>query len=187
MTPVFSDSWKVWIWHNVGRGCGKDGIAKVLLEQGFSLEDICVELGYEPANPDALMAAAATESSESIDSAETPPGVMPPAMPIAFSNARRFPDDRIELYEIEGFVDVKECEEIVRSIVGGQLQRSGITNDDEPDPYFRTSKTCYFDGGSGPAIDLEKTHLNFHGHQRDLLGTHSGCLLRAGGSIQGAQ
>ena len=49
--PELNDRWKTWIWQNVGRGCEKDHLFKVLLDRGFSYEAIHQELGHEPTQP----------------------------------------------------------------------------------------------------------------------------------------
>ena len=45
---VFDDSWKIWIWSNIARGCDKDDIFKTLHENGIDYELIRDELNYEP-------------------------------------------------------------------------------------------------------------------------------------------
>jgi prolyl 4-hydroxylase len=44
----FDDDWKIWIWTNVSRGCSKDGIFKILLDNGFEFYAIKHELSYAP-------------------------------------------------------------------------------------------------------------------------------------------
>ena len=49
--PDLDDRWKTWIWQNVGRGCHKDHIFKVLIERGFAYETVSDELRHEPTVP----------------------------------------------------------------------------------------------------------------------------------------
>ena len=53
----------------------------------------------------------------------------------------RLDTDRAELYVIEDFLDAQECRRVIE-IMKGSLRRSTITVDNEPDKYFRKSRTC---------------------------------------------
>ncbi len=44
----FDDDWKIWIWSNVARGCAKDGIFRILIDNDFDYGAIKKELNYEP-------------------------------------------------------------------------------------------------------------------------------------------
>jgi prolyl 4-hydroxylase len=53
----------------------------------------------------------------------------------------RVDTDRAELYTIEDFLDAAECRRVIE-IMKGSLRRSTITMENEPDKYFRRSRTC---------------------------------------------
>ena len=48
MDKQITQDWKDWIELNISRGCDKDGIYKILLDEGFSPIDIEKEMGYVP-------------------------------------------------------------------------------------------------------------------------------------------
>ena len=53
----------------------------------------------------------------------------------------RIDTDRAQLYLAEDFLDAEECRRIM-DIMKGSLRRSTITMENEPDKYFRRSRTC---------------------------------------------
>jgi prolyl 4-hydroxylase len=122
----FDDSWKIWIWSNVDRGCDKDELFKILYDNGFGYTAIRDELNYEP--------------SIDLDSIETPSAISDePSYHIA--NARRVDSNKIEMYILDDFLTADECERLIE-VMKPNVRPSTITNDKEPDKYFRTSKTC---------------------------------------------
>ena len=48
MKTVFDEAWRNWILTNVGNGQDKDGIFKILLDEGYEYRAICQEMNYEP-------------------------------------------------------------------------------------------------------------------------------------------
>lgn len=141
--PVFSEDWKNWIRTNVEAGCDKNGIFRILSDEGFDYDRIKDALNFEPAvaldqiiNP--LKQASRTQTEVV---AETGGGSVAGAMPHIIPNAERLELDGIEFYVIEGFLNRKECDQIV-ALIKAHLRPSGITTTDEPDKYYRTSSTC---------------------------------------------
>src|SRR5262245_47075928 len=61
--------------------------------------------------------------------------------PIQPPTLTRIDTDRAELFTIEDFLDAAECRRIIE-IMKGSLRRSTITVENEPDKYFRKSRTC---------------------------------------------
>jgi prolyl 4-hydroxylase len=60
---------------------------------------------------------------------------------IDIPGARRVGTDRLELYTAEDFLDAGECREVI-ALMQDHLRVSTITTPDEPDKYFRRSRTC---------------------------------------------
>jgi len=54
---------------------------------------------------------------------------------------QRIDTDRAELYLLDDFLDPAECRRVIE-IMKGSLRRSTITVENEPDKYFRKSRTC---------------------------------------------
>ena len=48
MDKQITQDWKDWIELNISRGCDKDGIYKILIDEGFSSIDIEKEMGHVP-------------------------------------------------------------------------------------------------------------------------------------------
>ena len=52
MSKNITSDWIEWVNVNIERGCDKDGIFKILLDEGFELKSIIDSMGYIPiANP----------------------------------------------------------------------------------------------------------------------------------------
>ena len=51
MTKLFNEEWTQWIRSNVDDGRDKDGIFKILLDEGYLYEDICLQMNYAPSVP----------------------------------------------------------------------------------------------------------------------------------------
>ena len=49
MKTMFNDEWKIWIKSNVDDGQDKNGLFKILLDEGFTYESIREEMQFEPA------------------------------------------------------------------------------------------------------------------------------------------
>jgi prolyl 4-hydroxylase len=109
---VFDREWKSWIDHNVRRGCSKDELFRILVDEGFDQQ----------------------AAKEALDQRKA-------ANPILIANLRRFDSRQAELYTAASFLSAEECRDLV-ALIKGQLRPSTITVADEPDQSFRTSRTC---------------------------------------------
>lgn len=138
--PIPRD-WKVWIRHNVSRGCSKDEIFKILYNHQFDYDVIVAELNYEP---NVLL----EQIDNSLKSCETKDmslltkssHILGGTRQIFIPNAVKVDSDRVELYILENFLNTEECQKII-DIMRGHLRPSTIGGKDEPDQYFRTSKS----------------------------------------------
>lgn len=145
MKAQFDESWKGWIQTNIDRGCCKDGIFKILLDEGFSYDAIVQQMAYKPSsdiralvNP--LKHAERTEPTPG--NAENA-GVAIARDHIFIPNAKRLDDDRVEFYELEGFLNKDECAKLIDRI-RSRLQPSGLSSY-EADNSYRTSRTCFLE------------------------------------------
>ena len=132
------DDWKGWIEHNVSNGCDKDEMFRIMLDAGFAHEHISEAMSYEPSwsNP-ALV---------SVHGAAIERGVL------FIPNAHCLNSELLELYVVEDFLSEEECAQLVESI-RQSLRPSTITNENEPDHYYRTSHTSDLDA-SDPKIAI---------------------------------
>ena len=51
MKTYFEETWKNWIKTNVDNGQDKNGIFKILLDEGYTYSAIVAEMQYEPTRP----------------------------------------------------------------------------------------------------------------------------------------
>lgn len=142
MKTQFDESWKNWIQTNIDRGCCKDGIFKILLDEGFSHEAISKQMAYEPAAAVQTLVNPLKVAGQAQQRAQNS-GTAISRNHIYIPNAKRLADDRIELYELENFLSESECAALVERIKS-RLQPSGLSSY-EADKAFRTSRTCFLE------------------------------------------
>jgi len=68
------------------------------------------------------------------------------------ANAGKPPAPYAELYILEDFLNLEECEALV-ALIKSNLRPSTITNSDEPDKEFRTNSTCDLGLLDNPLVD----------------------------------
>ncbi len=132
-----NDDWKKWVRTNVKAGCDKNGMFKIMFDEGFDYDLIKDALSFEPVIPlDQIINPLKKDGLSQIEEIET-------TSPITafIPNAERVNVDGIEFYILEDFLNAEECEYIISKTIGC-LRPSTLTADDEADKYFRTSNTC---------------------------------------------
>ena len=159
MYKQFNKEWIDWINLNIARGCDKNGIYKILIDEGFDPVGIEKHMKYIPdinintiINP--LTNNPQTKQNkqygrfkqwlESFFSRKkkiSPFAGTLPLTPIFIPNAQRVNSKLIEMYLLPNFLTRAECERITETIKS-KLRPSTIANKDEPDEKFRTSSTC---------------------------------------------
>ena len=141
MKTEFNTDWQNWIKTNVDNGQDKNGIFKILLDEGYSYQAIQQQMQFEPTIPvDQLV--------NPFDAAQTKKNQVVAdnyGQPIAsdnlfIPNGKPFNSDSIQLYTVENFLNNHECEHIIAAIES-QLRPSELTSF-EADTAFRTSRTC---------------------------------------------
>lgn len=147
MTKIIDESWRDWTTLNLSRGCSKKEIIQILLDNGFSPENIIhtlknhpdaselAEMVHEASNKKIqnignaqLLSVNHGDSTESIDS-------------IILPLANRVETDRAHIYTLDHFLSPDECQALVE-LIRRHFRPSTITNQDEADKTFRTSQTC---------------------------------------------
>ncbi len=171
----FNDEWKEWIRTNVARGCSKDELFKVLIDEGFAYGDIKAELDHEPSAPVETIENRLLQDQQSrigpsdVQSQTT-------AKKIYLPHAQRVDTNRAEIYVVDDFLNQDECRQLV-SIIKSKLRPSTITNPDEPDKYFRTSQTCDLIAANDPFVHMINERIcNYLGinptHSEPIQGQH---------------
>jgi len=157
---IIDTSWKEWIQLNLSRGCDKDGIAKILFDNGFDPVQIVAEMRYLPQSPELAAAMNAR-----LDQGDSLPAGQPEMLAayrdindVSLPFARRVDTNKAHLYLLDDFLTTAECDALVAHIRQKNLA-SMITTPDEPDKYFRTSRTSYLSQQGDPFIDEIDTRI----------------------------
>ena len=131
---AFTKEWTDWIDLNINSGCDKDGIFKILLDEGYSFEQIKNQMNYSPTmnmshvqNPH--------RKSENLEIAQDSPEVL------YLSNAVRLETEKAEFYVIDNFLNQKECDQMIK-LIGDMKRPSLMVNHGDKEDNFRTSSTC---------------------------------------------
>ena len=137
MDKQITQDWKDWIELNISRGCDKDGIYKILLDEGFGPIDIEKEMGYVPnvdvtniVNP--LKTEQRTEFTDGIQSEKSQ---------IYIPNAQKLETELAEFYTLDHFLNSEECDQVTE-LIKKKLRPSTVAADGEVDETYRTSRTC---------------------------------------------
>jgi prolyl 4-hydroxylase len=133
----FDERWKAWLQHNVARGCSRDDLFRILLDEGFDFGAVQSELGHTPSIDLSL-----------VRNRLRPAGGPDPRR---LANLKKLHSPRIELFTAEDFLDAGECAALVE-IIRARLRPSTISAPREPDAAFRTSSTCDLDASSSAAV-----------------------------------
>lgn len=159
MSQQFNKEWIDWINLNIARGCDKNGIYKILIDEGFDPTEIEKNMSYSPdinintmVNPLANNSQAKQKKQSegfigwlinffSGKKKEIPFAGVLPSTQIFIPNAERVNSELAEMYLLPNFLTRVECEKITETIKS-KLRPSTIANKDEPDEKFRTSSTC---------------------------------------------
>ncbi|MEE9302256.1 MAG: 2OG-Fe(II) oxygenase [Thiotrichaceae bacterium] len=134
----FTEEWKDWIRTNIAAGQHKDGLFKILLDEGFDHNAIKKEMNYEPrisplflVNPfDAIKQQPTTFTNHGAKLEK-----------LYLPQAKQLHSGKIELYILENFFNQQECKKITQ-LINSKKQPSGLSSH-ETDQTFRTSSTCY--------------------------------------------
>jgi len=132
-----NDDWKRWVRTNIKAGCDKNGMFKIMVDEGFDYDLIKDALDFEPVIPLDQIINPLKEDILSQPESDAAASMITAFIP----NAERLPVEGIEFYILDDFLNAEECKHIIAETMGC-LRPSTITSNDEPDKYFRTSSTC---------------------------------------------
>ena len=139
LKKTLDKDWKNWVKTNVEAGCDKNGMFRIMLDEGFDYDLIKDALRFEPVIPlDQIINPLKQQTqNQSVSGGGAGNQEALPFIP----NAKRQESQDLELYLLDDFLNEAECEHIITKTLSC-LRPSTITNADEPDKYFRTSHTC---------------------------------------------
>jgi prolyl 4-hydroxylase len=117
-------SWQAWLKENIERGCSRAELVEILRKHGFSLSSIHQNMGDAPP-------------------AKLPPRHEPAEAPRLIrrppSNLHNIETAELDLYTLDDFLSVKECDRLV-ALISHHLRPSTVTIEGN-DKLFRTSRT----------------------------------------------
>ena len=152
MKTVFDEAWKNWIRTNVGNGQDKDGIFKILLDEGYEYRAICQEMNYKPSVAlDELVNPFEVQRKNEVRHTANK-GVKIDRSQLYIPNGSKLDSDTLELYTLENFLSVDECEKLIQCIRANL--RASTLSSYESDQSYRTSRTCDLARSSDPFLGL---------------------------------
>lgn len=140
MKTEFDYDWKNWIKTNVANGQDKNGIFKILLDEGYSYEAICQEMAYKPTLPLEMLINPFEAAKKSKAQQDTNSGTAIDISQLFIPNAIKLDSNLLELHTLEGFLNNEECTKIVE-LIKSELRPSTLSSY-EADKAYRTSRTC---------------------------------------------
>ena len=140
MKTEFNADWKNWIKTNVDDGQDKNGIFKILLDEGYSYESICQEMAFQPALPANKLINPFDTANKKQTQQVTNYGTAIDQSKLFIPNANKLNSDVLELYSLESFLNSEECSKIV-DLIKSELRPSTLSSS-ESDKSYRTSRTC---------------------------------------------
>ena len=167
MKKQFDPSWQNWIEINVARGCDKDGMAKILLENDFYPLLIVSELKHLPQSPEliALMNAKLAEEPAIQSTNDEQLQAFQALDDVHLPGAARVQTDKAHLYLLDDFLSSEECDQVMQRIQKS-CRPSTITVPLAADQYFRTSKTCELSVNADEFIqDLDRRIADYMGFE----------------------
>ena len=141
--------WLDWIDENVKRRVSLSSLYEILLGEGFYPEEVSRQLKYDPNSHlewrnSLLMLDDDTSLSKMLDGDTSYLPSYLSLSKIKVINSKKIEHPNVLLYIIDDFLEPHLCKELCENIHKNN-RRSTITNENEPDKEYRTSKTCDFD------------------------------------------
>lgn len=151
MKTVFEETWKNWIKTNVDNGQDKNGIFKILLDEGYTYGAIAKEMQFEPDIPvNRLKNPFDAERKAQTRRAKVNYGQPIDRHNIFIPNANVLDTDKLEMYTLEHFLNPEECQKLIQ-LIRSKLRPSGLSSYEE-DNTFRTSQTCILAAINDPFV-----------------------------------
>ncbi len=125
MPKELTQDWLDWIFENIQRGCDRQELLDILLQENFEPQLCKIALGYEL-------------SKSEIKDHQTEESLNPKNLAISVGKIN---DVAAEIYKIDEFLDKNECSLLINKIKS-KLRPSTIATSGVYDDSFRTSSTC---------------------------------------------
>jgi len=113
MKTNFDTSWKNWISTNINAGRDKDGIFKILLDEGYQYSSIVEEMKYTPDVDLNLIVNPLKNKNKSINEHANIHCKKIKVSQLFLPNAKKHINGNFEFYSIENFLSTSECKEML--------------------------------------------------------------------------
>jgi len=134
-------TWEEWVKTNISRGCDNKEIEKILVANGFRIEEAhSLTKTYSQKSTDIEPLTAAPPQTQ----------LHKKVGELFLPHAQRIDSTKAEIYRINGFLSVLECTQLV-ALIRNNSSRSTTTEDGVSN--FRTSQTCDLTAIGHPLID----------------------------------
>ncbi|MGJ8690957.1 MAG: 2OG-Fe(II) oxygenase [Thalassotalea sp.] len=138
MKTTFTQEWKDWITLNVKNGQNKDGLFKILLDDGFDFLAIAKEMKYLPSvpvehlvNPFDAERRKQTQSSQQLG--QKTQHIKIDLNKIFIPNAIKSQAKKLELYTLDNFLNKKECDHLLASLTAKACRtKTPSSQDNQP-------------------------------------------------------
>lgn len=136
LREILDQEWMDWITHNLSRGCSKEGMLKILVDNGFHPDTASSALECPPpiSPPPST---SKTPPREELELRDTPKQVQIPLFPLS----EILEAEKAEVFYLKGFLNQEECIEL-SLLINQHLRGSTTTNDSGEYQGYRTSSTC---------------------------------------------
>lgn len=186
MKKQFDASWQEWIEVNIRRGCDKEGMARILLDNNFCPLLIVAGLKHLPRSRELIEVMNNRLAAESLSksSHEEQQQAFQSLNDVYLPGATRIETDKAHIYTVDDFLSEKECYQVMQRIKK-RCRPSTITVSPENDSKFRTSQTC--DLGVDPddfIQDLDRRIADYMGFESERSEGIQGQYYQAGNEFK---
>ncbi|MCF6215840.1 MAG: 2OG-Fe(II) oxygenase [Emcibacter sp.] len=127
-----NDHWKKWVRTNIKAGCDKNGMFKIMVDEGFEYDLIKDALNFEPIIPVDQIINPLKRPKVKKNEKTSPPFI---------PNAKRLDHVEVELYILDDFLNKTECEALIANIETA-LKPSILMTNDESEQSNNKRKSC---------------------------------------------
>lgn len=147
MKKIFDAAWRGWIAENVNAGRDRNGIFKILLDEGYAYDAIVQEMNFVPTLPlDQLVNPLRAQQAPGDNNYGAPLA----ADTLFIPNAEKIAAQGLDLYRLDHFLTADEAATLV-GLIKQQLRPSTLASH-EQDEAFRTSSSCNLSALDHPLI-----------------------------------
>lgn len=143
MKTKFNADWLEWIRVNVQNGQDKDGLFKILLDEGYTFDAIKTQLRHTPTKPISQLINPLKQAGLQQRTHRQPManfGEPTDRRKIFIPNCYTLNSNALEMYTLFEFLSPSECDQIIQAI-RSKLRPSELSSEDS-DANYRTSRTC---------------------------------------------